>query len=619
MAFEFKLSTDEIRKKMFNFIKPIYKNTWDLDVDYINWNYGVYDNESGFFITYANSVKGDDRYVLINGNSDVFYVVAVRYQHKFIEIPEELKHHSEIIKDGIKLYNNEKNVKTFKSSFSDEQEKHLNEITENMKDKCKPGIDINCYEDAEKIFVQNDGNYHYISKMYNKNTLECFNKYLSEEKMCRLRGENYKKILSKISQYGDTLSKEDYTQISKDFQNLNRWFTHITDDMYVDMTFEAIKKAYFCGVISCGYVDFIEKYMKNCIKFFTDKIQHLRPLLDFINENMKDKNFKGLEFYKKELDKLIYNRIQGFDFTFTTDEIREKIFDFLKPEYKSKNDLDVSNINWTTGVYDKESGIFLTQIYYVSDGIARCGINYHSYIVITDNGHIFKAINNDEYEKKTYDFRIPEQYRALTDKIKEGIAFYDEFSYDYKKSLSEGITEKIKAINEIMYDRCHKNFPINCEEDARKLFELVNCSVYTITGIYNKKTISSFNEFADDDKVLMWRGDKHLELLKEVTNHFTENEKRCQYFKNACFLFRCGVNTTYDEQFFKAVSCMYDKQLMGYFDEDSLKRYINTYAEIYPDQLENIAPLIKLIDSHTKDRYLKDSIEKVKKILDKRQ
>ena len=38
--------------------------------------------------------------------------------------------------------------------------------------------------------------------------------------------------------------------------------------------------------------------------------------------------------------------------------VSAKLFDFLKHEYKSKNDLDVTNINWTTGVYDNESGIF---------------------------------------------------------------------------------------------------------------------------------------------------------------------------------------------------------------------------------------------------------------------
>ena len=46
MAFEFKLSTDEIRKKMFDFIKPVYKNTWDFEVGYINWIYGVYDRNT---------------------------------------------------------------------------------------------------------------------------------------------------------------------------------------------------------------------------------------------------------------------------------------------------------------------------------------------------------------------------------------------------------------------------------------------------------------------------------------------------------------------------------------------------------------------------------------------
>ena len=56
MAFEFKLSTDEIREKMFDFIKPVYKNVWDSEVDYINWIYGVYDSETGFFISIISGI-----------------------------------------------------------------------------------------------------------------------------------------------------------------------------------------------------------------------------------------------------------------------------------------------------------------------------------------------------------------------------------------------------------------------------------------------------------------------------------------------------------------------------------------------------------------------------------
>ena len=79
MAFEFKLSTDEIREKMFNFIKPVYKNTWDFEVGYINWVYGVYDSEDKFFITYVNSKNDNTKYLLITGNGDIFYVIERKY------------------------------------------------------------------------------------------------------------------------------------------------------------------------------------------------------------------------------------------------------------------------------------------------------------------------------------------------------------------------------------------------------------------------------------------------------------------------------------------------------------------------------------------------------------
>ncbi len=58
----------------------------------------------------------------------------------------------------------------------------------------------------------------------------------------------------------------------------------------------------------------------------------------------------------------------AFEFVLTTEEIREKMFDFLK-----HNDilLEVMNTNWTYGVYDKENGIFLTLVDYASEFLTR--------------------------------------------------------------------------------------------------------------------------------------------------------------------------------------------------------------------------------------------------------
>ncbi len=616
MAFEFKLSTDEIREKMFDFIKPVYKETWDFEFGYINWIYGVYDSESGFFITYVNSKSDNTKYILITGNNDIFYVVANSYRHTFSEIPHKLTRYGDIIQGGIKLYNNEKAKKCFEGSFLAEQEKSLNEIIENMKDKCRPVIDINSYEDAEKLFYQDKFNYYYISHMYNKNTVANFDKYMSDKKMRTIRGEKYRKIISEISAYNDTLSEEDYKHISEDFGEAGYLIDCAIDDICVDITFEVIKKAFFCGVISVGYIGFIEKYIKSCIESFPDKIQSLRPILDFINENMRNENYKSLDFYRKELEKLIYKKAEGFQFVCTTDELREKMFDFLKPEYRSKYDRDVTNINWVTGVYDKESGIFLTKIYYLSDGIARCGVNFHRYIVITDNGSIFKVDNDDEWEKGTYDFRIPKQYGMLTNKIKEGIDLYEN-DYKYRRNLSEDIRKKLKAIDDIMDDRCHRNFPINSEEDAYKLFELENYNTYTILEIYNKKTISDFNKFATDDKIMLWRGDQYLQLLNEIVDGIVINKDCCKCFDNACNLFVRGINDTYDDRFLEAVKRMYKARIMGYFEESALKGYINAYVEEYPGKLKNIVPLIEFVKAHAKDKYLKAAAKNVKKSIDK--
>lgn len=611
MAFEFKLSNDEIRNKMFDFIKPVYKNTWDFDVSYINWIYGIYDSKTRFFITYVKSKSGDAQYVLINGNGDLFYVVTNSYNHKIIEIPDELMQHSDIIQDGIKLYNNEKVKKSFKDSFSSEQEKYLNDITENMKDKCKLNFVINSFEDAEKLFELEKYSYYQISHMYNKNTVANFDKYMPDSKMRAIIGEKYKAIISKISAYSDVLSKEDYNHISKDFHEAGNLILHGIDDIYANITFEVIKKAYFCGVVSVGYVDFIINHVRICIQSFSDRIKELCPLLDFINENMRSENFKSLELYRKELEKLIYQKTEGFQFVCTTDELREKMFDYLKPEYKSKYDLDVTGINWTTGVYDKESGIFLTLIYSVSDGIARCGVNYHSYIVITGNGNIFQAANNDEYEKRRYDFRIPEQYKELTDMVKKGIDYYEN-AYEYRKLLSEDTRKKLKAIDDIMDDRCHRNFPINCEKDAYKLFKLVNFNICGIHDTYNKRTINDFNEFASKDKIIHWRGHGYLKLLGKVKNPIIENPERCRIFNHACYLFGLGVDDTYDKQFLKAVKYMYKLKLMDFHEENILKEYIGKYVETYPDRLKNIMPLIKFVKIHAENKYLKDSAKNVR-------
>ncbi len=302
----------------------------------------------------------------------------------------------------------------------------------------------------------------------------------------------------------------------------------------------------------------------------------------------------------------------AYEFILLSDEIREKMFDYLKPAYKRKYDLDVASINWTTGIYDKESGIFLTKIYFVSDGIARCGIHYNSYIVITDSGNVFTVTNNDEFEKGTYDFRIPKQYVTLIEKVKEGIDYYEDNNYKCKRTLNDDIKRKLDEINNIMDDRCHRNFLVNCEEDAHKLFIHVDCNIHTILDIYNKKTINDFKKFATDNKVMFWKSNRYLQLLNKVRSADITNQERCQSFNKACSFIWNGVIDTYDKQFFETVKYMYDTCIMSAGNESSLERYIIAYADKYSDKIKNIIPMIEFVYAHTEKRYLKGAIENVK-------
>lgn len=611
MPFEFKLSTAEIREKMFDFIKPVYKKTLDFEFGYINWLYGVFDDESGIFMTYVNSDRDNIKYILIDKNGRAFYIVADRYKYTFSEFPEELDEYKELISRGIKLCNNEPKNSRFKNSFSAEQKIKLDEINETMKDRCRPSVDIKCREDAEKLFEHANFNYYYITHMYNKNTAANFDGFMSENKMRTIRGEKYREVISKISAYNDTLGEEEYKNISKDFQRAGYLITNNIDDIYFDKTFEAIKKAFFSGVISVGYTGFIKSYIENCIGDHPEKVKVLAPLLEFINENMKnDSNFGKLEFYRKELDRRIFNKVEGFGFVLTTDEQREKIFAFLKPEYTTINDLDVMNINWTTGVYDKDSGIFLTLIYYVSDGLARCGVNFYSYIVICDSGDIFTVENNDEWEKRTYDFRIPEQYSSLSEKVKEGIEFYKN-RFEYRKFLSEDIRSRLKAIESVMDDRCHKNFEIINEEDAKKLFAKLNYNDLIIEKIYSNKTVESFYRYATEEKILLWRGDEYLRLIKEAADRTAPSNECCKKFIDACNLFHRGVNDTYDKQFFKAVKVLYRSHRPSDMTENAIANYISTYIDEYPDRIGKISPLVEFVKKRTKSLWVRDRLKEI--------
>lgn len=140
----------------------------------------------------------------------------------------------------------------------------------------------------------------------------------------------------------------------------------------------------------------------------------------------------------------------AFEFVLTTEEIREKIFDFFTPEYLKKH--RYFDVNWTEGVYDKENDIFLTMIDYESGFLTRCG-EFFKFIVIMNNSETFSV---DDYT-----FKIPEKYEKFSEKVREGFSekvregvdfyengvFIDDF-YDTIKEKSEELDRISKTMDE---------------------------------------------------------------------------------------------------------------------------------------------------------------------------
>lgn len=305
LAFVYQLTTEEIREKMFAFLKPIYQKSYDLhmpsvyDVYSINWTFGVYDPESGIFLTFlsieSRKFKRDnglryshndyfDHYLVCTDQGNLFSVAKNRYGRKESKIPEQFRELSEVIENGIQIYEDENARKTFRESLNQEQQSEIWKIQKDMIERCKPSAEIHNEQDARKLFETHQCNDCVIFKNYNRRTIADFEKFAPEEKRRVWTGENYTALLKKISEYTAPLNEEQYQQISKDCLDASYLFVKNMDDSYEELTFTAIRNAWQCGVKSSGYTHLIENFISKFIETYPEKIENLRPLLHFLDE-----------------------------------------------------------------------------------------------------------------------------------------------------------------------------------------------------------------------------------------------------------------------------------------------------------------------------------------------
>lgn len=441
MAFKFILTSEDIREKMFNFIKPVYRGTQDYDVVEINWIYGLYDDETGLFFTFVKFPETmKTKYFLLTRNGECYYFVAGRYTHKFIEIPDEIKHYSEVIESALKIYCNEKESKKFLEGYSDEKDREFREIKDRMFDRCRRSVEINCFEDAKNLLIDVGYLDNMIDDICNKKTAEKFHKFMPEDALHFLIGEGYREIIRGILSYGDNITEEERHTIIMAYHKASFICARGLDDLSVDLVLQAIKKGNEWGIETGGFMLFVEIYLNQSLKRFKDKVIELKPILDYLNENMVNAFYGALEMYRSGLNRLLNCKHDGFEYVFSTDEVRDTLFEMFK-------DTDMINspfFNWSTGIYDKGAGIFMTMIYRNPPG-REVFERLYKYVVMKDGEEPFIVYADNEYRTGEWFYDIPARYEYLSDKIKEGVAL-SQFDSEFRLNLSKEDKEKyIKA------------------------------------------------------------------------------------------------------------------------------------------------------------------------------
>ena len=153
---------------------------------------------------------------------------------------------------------------------------------------------------------------------------------------------------------------------------------------------------------------------------------------------------------EKELEGNSFIASDGFQFVLITDELRDKMRWFIN----EKKTLLSPMMDWVIGVYDKGTGMFITQISGTMPG-REVFERIYRYIVFTDDGTSFIFSVKSEVGKEDC-YMLPKSYARFENKVKEGVLIYKQ-RLQYIFSLPEEITDKFGGIIDDMHDAIMNN------------------------------------------------------------------------------------------------------------------------------------------------------------------
>lgn len=296
----------------------------------------------------------------------------------------------------------------------------------------------------------------------------------------------------------------------------------------------------------------------------------------------------------------------GFKFVAESDVHRNQIFSFLKPEYRSVNDLNCSNINWTYGVYDEENDIFLTLVFYVPEGISHCGIEYRDYIIIYKKTNIFIVSYNYNFDKGEREFSIPPKFKELSENIKRGIKIYSD--YKLRKQFSDSLKkdktiEELSAESEKMQELTKDNSVICSEKDARKLFEKHCCNGYTVRNLCSKKTVAEYEKYSSKEKEIQWRTENCKIKLNEIRNGCSKDTVNKNYndLRMMIFYFHLGTEDSVMECFNETYNYIIDNISNSFIS--SAVDYIDEIERFSPQKIKKAMPLVDYLKNYIEENF----------------
>lgn len=465
-SFCFALTDEDIRNRVVEFIKPI---TSQWEIINLQLAYGVLETVTNIFIVHTKSAQILDDDTGIRYDTSYFAaltkdsVMSISYTIKGYKDEGEAtydvpKEYAEVLTQALEYWRNWDEHKRYEIEYNklhkeqimlsliSEYRKPLYKLLPKEEAVSRKAYEINCIEDAKKLFYLCNKNYYDIlKKQYDDTTIETFNKYVDQEQKVKWAIEDCEEVLNKI--------------IEGDMDKLYKKLNFVSGECYSCLSDpNDMAELYYraCQVMFSKDVYVPLQCINSYLSTYETKFnpQHAVPILDLTEQYIKEKYPEAdrksdcwkeiLKFQERCL--IIRGRIvellpidnkYKFEFVLTKPEILDVIVRWYYKKYNNMGTVKeiLAEINCVYGVQNDE--IFLTAMTDSEMMLNNVSFYGQSYIVVNlKEGTVKDFECKQKWEDGSYyaKDRLPENLLEIT---MSAVAFFnnqqerEQFFEDY--------------------------------------------------------------------------------------------------------------------------------------------------------------------------------------------